>query len=350
MHETRIKILLQQVAAEYYMIQSPENLFYYSGFTGKEAILVISQNERLLFTDSRYTVQAKEESPAFTVIDIANQKASQFLQDKNPSMIAFEEDFVTAGMHKNMQTLLPQADWCALDKAALRQRSVKDAHELAMTRRAAEIADQSFLNILPLLVPGAKEKDVAMALEWEMRKMGAHSASFEIICASGARSAMPHGAASEKIMEQGDFVTLDFGCFVEGYTSDMTRTVVLGKATDKQKDIYETVKKAQEAGVLAIRAGISGKAADAVARDIIKEAGYGAYFGHALGHGTGLMIHEAPTLSPRSETVLESGMLVTVEPGIYIENFGGVRIEDLVYVTENGCLNLTSVSKELMEL
>lgn len=350
MKKNRIEILLASGLADCYMITSPENQYYYSGFTGGEATLVMTKNERLLFTDSRYTVQAKGEAPDFLVIDIASLKAIDYVMDKKPARIAYEADFVTAACYFVWQEKLPESTWIAADEAILSQRAIKDEDELNKTKQAAELADRAFAAILPMLKPGVREMDVAMALEWEMRKNGAQRASFDIICASGVRSAMPHGVASQKIMEPGDFVTLDFGCFVDGYASDMTRTVVLGKATLRQKEIYQTVLSAQKAGVAAVRSGLLGKEVDAVARDIITEAGLGEYFGHALGHGTGLMIHEAPTLSPRSEKKLEPGMLVTVEPGIYIEGFGGVRIEDLVCVTENGCLNLTTSDKELLEL
>ncbi|MBE7021886.1 MAG: aminopeptidase P family protein [Ruminococcaceae bacterium] len=350
MHFRRIQALQRKVKADYILICSPENLFYYSGFTGGEGTVLLGKNERLLFTDSRYIVQAKQEAPDFEIKNVAEQKVSQFLAEKKATSIGYEAEFVTAGAYLRLCEALPGAVWLPVDEEVLAQRAVKDAHEFSMTCRAAELADEAFTKVLPMLKPGTREKDVALALEWEMRKNGAQGASFEIICASGVRSAMPHGVAGEKIMEKGDFVTLDFGCFFEGYASDMTRTVVLGRATEEQRNIYETVLRAQKAGLSAIRAGITGKEADAAARSIIEEAGYGENFGHSLGHGTGLMIHEAPTLSPRSEKELSTGMLVTVEPGIYVEGLGGVRIEDLVCVQQNGHLNLTKSDKELLEL
>jgi len=346
----RVEVLLSAQKADYYMISSPENLYYYSGFTGGEGTLLIHQEKHLLFTDSRYTVQAKEEAPDFEVIDVAGQKPIDFLVAEAPAQIGFEGDFISASAYRNLIERLPEAEWVTMDEEILRQRSVKDAGELEKTRRAAQLADAAFAAIIPMLRPGVREKEVALSLEWEMRKNGAKKSSFDMICASGVRSAMPHGVASDKVMEAGDFVTLDFGCFVDGYTSDMTRTVVLGKASAKQKEVYQTVLRAQTEALAGLSAGVTGKAADKIARDIIKNAGYGDCFGHALGHGTGLLIHEAPTLSPRSETVLEPGMLVTVEPGIYIEGFGGVRIEDLVIITQNGYENLTTSKKELLEL
>ena len=350
MYQARIKALQKVTKTECIMIASPENLFYYSGFTGKEAILVIGSTELLLFTDSRYLIQAKEEAPDFEIIDIKNKKAIDYMAEKKVKSIAYEAEFLSAKAFFALQERIEGAAFEPIDSEILEQRAIKDSRELAMTKNAAELADAAFLKVLSSIRAGVREKDIAMALEWDMRKNGAQGASFEIVCASGLRSAMPHGTASDKIIETGDFVTLDFGCFFEGYASDMTRTVVIGKATDKQREIYETVLQAQKAALAVISAGVSGCDADKTARDIIKDAGYGDYFGHALGHGTGLMIHEQPVLSPRSEKKLVPGMLVTVEPGIYIENLGGVRIEDLVYVTEQGHLNLTTSDKELLEL
>ncbi len=350
MFQNRIEAFLGKIDADCLFITSPENLRYFSGFTGGEATLLVTKTERLLYTDSRYLIQAAEEAPDFQVIDIAGVRASDGLKERNPHSVAFEGACVSADEFLGLQEKLPEATWQSVSRDILVQRSVKDRTELDFTRRAAKLADDAFSHVLPFIKPGVTEKDVAMELEWYMRKNGASGPSFPIVCASGVRSAMPHGVATDKKLESGDFLTMDFGCLIEGYASDMTRTVVLGKATEEQKRIYETVKIAQETALTVVRAGISGKIADAAARDIIKEAGYGQYFGHALGHGTGLEIHEQPVLSPRSETILEPNMLVTVEPGVYVENLGGVRIEDLVIVTEKGIENLTSSTKELLEL
>lgn len=350
MFKKRVVQLLKTVSADAVLISSPENLQYYSGFTGGEAVLVLQNNSLTLFTDSRYFVQVKEEAPDFTLIDITKTKPTVYLQDVSPETIGFEEDFVSAKAAKAMADALPDSAWLGIDSEILTQRSIKDEAELALIRQAAMLADQAFSHVLPMLKPGACERDIALELEWYMRKHGASGVSFPIICASGFRSAMPHGVASKKILTVGDFVTMDFGCFYQGYASDMTRTVVLGKANPEQKKIYETVLSAQLAALEHLRAGITGKEADAVARNIISEAGYGEAFGHSLGHGVGLQIHEQPNLSPRSDTVLKPGAVVSVEPGIYIEGFGGVRIEDLVIITETGCENLTHSEKKLLEL
>lgn len=350
MYTKRVNKLLKEAAVAVIYITSPENMMYYSGFSGGEGALVLEPDSLKLFTDSRYLIQAGEEAPDFEIVDIAKKRAEVYLEEKRPDAMGYEENYMTAVAYNQMAEKIPTCSFIPLSEGMLRQRAVKDEKEQALTRQAERLADEAFYHVLPLIKPGVSEKEVALSLEWYMRKNGASAPSFPIICASGVRSAMPHGVATDKILEKGDFVTMDFGCFLEGYASDMTRTVVLGKASPEQKKIYQTVLKAQSAAVLAVAPGMTGKKIDAIAREIITDAGYGDCFGHALGHGTGLNIHERPVLSPRSEEILAPGMLVTVEPGIYIEGFGGVRIEDLMLVTEKGSENLTSSTKELLEL
>jgi len=227
-------------------------------------------------------------------------------------------------------------------------RRIKDKEEIRKIAQAEELGDRAFSYILDFIKAGKSEKEVAVELEFFMRRNGASKLSFDTICASGVRSAMPHGVASDKIIEKGDFVTLDFGCVLDGYCSDMTRTVVVGKATQRQKEIYEIVLKAQKSALDIVKAGILCKTADKVARDIIDNAGYKDNFGHGTGHSVGIEIHELPSLSPKSEDILEVGNVVSVEPGIYIEDFGGVRIEDLVQIMPDGIENLTKSKKNLL--
>ena len=227
----------------------------------------------------------------------------------------------------------------------------KDAGELKLLQKSMDISQQAFAKIMPLIKPGVSEAFISLELEFAMRRLGAEGKAFDFIVASGTRSALPHGVASDKLLAAGDFVTLDFGAVYKGYHSDMTRTLCLGPASEKQREIYALVLKAQEAGCQAVRPGKSGKEIDAVARQIINEAGYGEYFGHGLGHGLGLMIHEEPRLSPLGERILKAGMPVTVEPGIYLPGWGGVRIEDTVVVSADGCVNLTQhTGKKLLEI
>jgi Xaa-Pro aminopeptidase len=227
---------------------------------------------------------------------------------------------------------------------------VKTEKELEKMAKAADIADQAFHHIIGYIRPGVTERAVALELEIYMKKLGASALSFETIAASGVRSSMPHGIATDKIIEDGDFLTLDFGCVYDGYCSDMTRTVVVGKATQKQKKIYGVVLEAQIAALNAIREGINGIDVDKIARDVISSRGYGEYFGHGLGHGVGLEVHEEPRLSPTGTKKLLENMVVTDEPGIYIPGFGGVRIEDLIVVKKDGCEVLSKSPKQLIEL
>ena len=229
-------------------------------------------------------------------------------------------------------------------------RLIKDNHELSILKEAADIADAAFKHILDYIKPGLMELDVANELEFFMRKSGATSSSFDIIVASGWRSALPHGVASNKVIEKGDFVTMDFGALHKGYVSDITRTIAVGEPSDKLKEIYDVVLESQLRAMDQIKPGLTGIQADAIARDYITEKGYGEYFGHSLGHGIGLEVHEGPGLSYRSETKLVPGMVVTVEPGIYLPSIGGVRIEDDTLITESGNETLTHSTKDLIIL
>ena len=350
MYQNRIQQLLKTEINDAFLITSPENLYYFSGFTGGEGALFIDGDTKKLFTDSRYTVQAEEESPDFEIIDIAQTPLSSFLQTVGAKSIGFEDDYMTVSTMLAVKKAVPTLSLMPASRHIESIRIVKDQAELSLIAKAAKIADDAFSYILPNISPGKTEKEIALELEFFMRKNGADGVSFETVAASGYRSAMPHGVATEKEIQNGEFLTLDFGCKYKGYCSDMTRTVVVGKASDKQKKIYETVLSAQLAALDEIRAGRACRDIDAIARNIIKDAGYGDCFGHGLGHSVGLKIHEKPSLSPRSEDILMPNVTMTVEPGIYIKDFGGVRIEDLVIVTENGYQNLAGAPKELIEI
>lgn len=350
MYLKRIEKILKLTEAEALLINAQPEIFYLSGFTSEDAVLVITNEKRFIVTDSRYFIQAGEQAADFCLVDISEKAPSNIIKEETIKKIGFLDKSVTYDWFKRIQQKLPAVEFIGVSTLIEDVRKIKSADEINKIKKAAEIADAGFCHILKYIKAGMAELDVALELEFFMRKNGASALSFETICASGKRSAMPHGAASSKIIEEGDFVTLDFGCVYSGYVSDMTRTVVAGRADDKQKEIYNTVLCAQKEALLKIRAGEKAKEIDKIARDIIAKKGYGKNFGHGLGHSLGLCVHEAPSLSPKSEAVLKTDMLMTVEPGIYIENFGGVRIEDLVVIKENGCINLTSSPKELIEL
>jgi Xaa-Pro aminopeptidase len=351
----KLRGLLRERELPAMLVTDMENIRYLSGFTGSNAAVVVTGSEARFITDSRYTVQAGKECPGFTIRTCASSAGmadtvAEQLQEMGLTRLGFEADHLTVAAFEKWREKLPEIEWLPAEGVVEALRMVKDAEELKRIREAAALADRTFEHILPYLKPGASERDIAIEIEYFMKRAGAEKEAFDTIVASGARSAMPHGRASEKLLEAGDFVTMDFGARLHGYHSDLTRTVVIGKATERQREIYETVREAQETGLKAIRAGVTGKDADAAARAVIEAKGFGENFGHGLGHGLGRTVHDGGSLSPRSETTLAAGMVMTVEPGIYLDGWGGVRIEDDVVVTENGCEVLTRSTKELLEL
>lgn len=350
MYIERLKKLIDTIPANATLILSPENLYYFSGFTGGEGMLYIDKKRLILFTDSRYTVQAKSESPDFEIIDTADTSVAEFLKLQGDKAYGFEDDYVTFSKFASLKRISPKSVFSPVSSHIDKIRMIKDDSEIEKIKTAARIADSAFSYILDKISVGKTERQIALDLEYFMKSQGAEGLSFDTIVASGVRSALPHGTATDKVIESGDFVTLDFGCKYKGYCSDMTRTVVVGKASQNQKEIYNTVLTAQKASLDTIRAGELAKAVDDAARSIIIDAGYGKNFGHGLGHSLGLMVHESPSCSPKSADILTENMLMTIEPGIYIEDFGGVRIEDLVLITKDGHENLTSSEKELTEL
>ncbi len=330
------------------LLTSPHNMRYFSGFSGGEGAVWISPKSRIVFTDSRYIEQAQGEAPDFEVRETNNWQAEvdSIINDAAQAAVAFEEKFLTADIYLK----LDNAKLCAASGELEALRMVKSEAELDIMQKAEDICCRAFERILHFIKPGVSEKALAAELEYYLRQEGAEGFAFETIAISGERCSLPHGVPSDKLIQMGDFVTMDFGAVLQGYCSDMTRTVVVGKASAGQKKIYSIVREAQQAGLDCIQAGILGKAADAAARNVINTSGYGEYFRHSLGHGVGLLVHEQPNLSPKSETVLAENMVVTCEPGIYIPSFGGVRIEDMVCVKNGGIVNFTHSAKDLIEL
>lgn len=329
----------------------PENRRYLSGFTGTAGYVVITKDRSIFITDFRYVEQAKEQCKGYEIIKHTDDKTVyDIINELGISKLGFEEEFVTYQQYEDFDKKLNNIKLLPLKGIINKLRIIKSDDEIVEIRKAAEIADMAFEHVCKIMKPGVTEWEVALEIEGFMKKNGATSTSFDSIVASGKRSSLPHGVASKKEIENGDFVTLDFGCVYNGYCSDMTRTVVIGKASEKQKEIYNIVLEAQEAVLEHIKPGMKGHEADKIARDIIKKRGYGDYFGHGLGHGVGLEVHESPRLSPTSNETLEPNMIVTDEPGIYVPDFGGVRIEDLIVITKDGCERLSKSPKHLMEL
>ncbi len=332
------------------------NIRYITGFTGSDSYAVISEISRGFITDSRYTEQAESEckgfevirwrSPAPGLIETIQSTCNRY----GIKRLGFEKDWVTFDLYEKLSNGLNGIVLVPTLGLVEGIRYIKDESEIECIRKAARIADEAFEEILEFIKPGVTEKDIERELQYTIKKKGAEDIGFPTIVASGRRSSLPHAIPSDRKIEKGDFITLDFGAMYKGYRSDMTRTVVVGEADGKQKEIYDIVKAAQAEGEKAIKAGVSGRVPDDCARGYIKAAGYGDFFGHGLGHGVGLDIHEEPFMSSSCEKTLAEGNVITVEPGIYLPDWGGVRIEDTVLVKADGIEILTKSSKELIEL
>ncbi|QDP40577.1 M24 family metallopeptidase [Radiobacillus deserti] len=334
------------------LITNDKNRRYMTGFTGTAGVVLITQDKAILITDFRYIEQATEQASDYEIVEHKQSIVLEIADQINKfglKQVGFEKEDLTYAIYESYREKLG-VDLVPTSGLVETLRLIKTEDEIKILKSAAEIADAAFDHILTFIKPGVKEIDVSNELEFFMRKQGATSSSFDIIVASGKRSALPHGVASDKEIQSGELVTLDFGALYKGYCSDITRTVAVGSINDKLKEIYDIVLQAQIKGMEGIKAGITAKQADALTRDYIEDKGYGSYFGHSTGHGIGLDVHEGPGLSFRSEQVLEPGMVVTVEPGIYVADIGGCRIEDDTVVTKDGNETLTHSPKQFITL
>ncbi|WP_327078710.1 M24 family metallopeptidase [Planococcus sp. CAU13] len=340
---------MTQHEMEAFLITSEYNLRYITGFTGSSGLAIVTTDKALFITDFRYTEQAAEQCKGFEVIQAKTnllEEAAEQTKNLGIKSLSFEQDFVTYANYEQYKEKMA-VELKPVSGIIEKIRMIKTPEEVEILKAAAKIADDAYEYICTFIKPGMTELEVANELEFFMRRQGAASSSFDIIVASGHRGALPHGVASEKVIQSGELVTMDFGALYNGYISDITRTVAVGEPSEKMKEVYQVVLEAQELGVEKIGPAMTGFDADAIGRDHIKAKGYGDAFGHSTGHGIGLEVHEAPGLSFKSQTVLEPGMAVTVEPGIYLPGIGGVRIEDDILITESGNERLTNSSKEL---
>ncbi len=341
---------MDRAGMDAFYVSAMNNVFYLSGFFGTAGILFVTKEQTYLVTDFRYITQAKLQAPGCKIIDNVSGEEkifSQLIKEHDIKSVGFERDYVTYSRFIKLEKLFKGCRLLAAANMVEESRAVKSPDEMETIRKACEIADIAFENIQPKIRSGMTELQVAAMLEYEMKMKGATEPSFETIVASGKRSAMPHGTASTKVIEKGDFVVLDFGCKFNGYCSDITRTVVVGEPSDKQRNIYEKVLKVQLGSLENVKSEAKCSEIDLKSREMFKEWGIDEYFGHSLGHGVGLDIHENPRLSSRSPDILKENMIVTVEPGIYIPDEFGVRIEDTVAVEKNGARRLTTSTKEL---
>ena len=342
MRVEKVREYIKEKGLDGVIVSSWQNVWYLSGFTGYgDAALLVTVESAFIITDSRYYVQAAEQSPDFELVkgNCASSKLMKDLMEKNSvKRVGYENLAVLysdyCGYYKALDAVL-----CEIGDLFDRLRLIKSAEEISAVESSCDLASDALIRILPEIKPGKTEIEIAALLEYEMRVAGAEKPSFDTIIASGIRGSMPHGTAGKKIIEPGDGVTIDFGAFYGGFCSDMTRTFFVGEPSGEMRRIYNVVMEAQQKAIDEFRYGMTGKELDKIARDCITFAGYGEYFGHSLGHGVGINIHESPAVSPGSDTVLEPGMIFSIEPVVYVPNIGGVRIEDLVTI-ENGKLRV----------
>ncbi len=337
--------------ADAILITNLNNIYYLTGFSGTAATVFISGSRRIFLTDSRYTLIAKSVVKNFDIVETrdALTEISKIVKNDKLTVVGFEEE-VSYNYFKSIETSFPNLQLLPLTNFVENLRMIKDVSEIEAIRRACHISDRAFLDLLDFIKPNkTSEREVMNFLDGRMRQLGATGASFDFIVASGYRSAMPHGVASDKIIQMGDMLTMDFGCYYNHYVSDITRTVHIGPASDEENEIYGLVLRSNQAVIDSVKPGMTRRDYDKVARDVIDEAGYGQFFTHGIGHGVGLDVHEVPYFSNYDGSV-EVGMVITDEPGIYIDNSFGVRIEDDLVITENGCEVLTLAPKELIVL
>ncbi len=349
----RLRALLATTNGDALLVTHAVNRRYLSGFTGSAGVLLITQGNAALITDFRYRDQAPQQAQGFEIIEhgkVMNATIADVLGQWGVKTLLFEDADMTFASYRALEQAVGSVQLQPAGGLVEQLRTVKDEGEIAIMQEAADLADRAFDHILGFIKPGVTEAQIALELEVFMRSQGATSSSFDTIVASGERSALPHGVASDKAIGRDEFVKLDFGAYYKGYCSDITRTVVVGKPSDKHREIYGIVLEAQQYALEHLAPGMTGKEGDALTRDIITRYGYGECFGHGTGHGLGMEIHEAPRLSLTGDTVLTPGMTVTVEPGIYLPGFGGVRIEDDVVITESGIHILTRSPKHLITL
>ncbi len=348
----RILAQLPELKLDSLLISALPNVRYLCGFTGSNALLLIGGDRPTLFTDPRYAIQAEEQAPECKVSIVRSSPfaaASKVISRKKWRKIGFEAGRIIYGSYVELSENLGLGAALKPTVGLVEQyRMVKSGAEIDLIRQAVETNSRAFANTLKLLRPQMTELELAAELEYQMRLLGAEKAAFETLVASGTRSALPHGQPTSNPLKSGELLLIDMGAMQAGYASDMTRMLHLGKPGARARTLYKAVLEAQLAGVSAVRENVTASAVDRKARQVLKAHGLEKNFVHSTGHGLGLEIHEPPRVGKKDQTILQAGMVITIEPGAYIEGFGGVRIEDTVLVTETGCEVLTPTPKELI--
>jgi Xaa-Pro aminopeptidase len=348
---SKIRGQLKETGLDALLVTGGTNRRYVTGFPSSAGALFITKARAVFMTDSRY-IEAAQKAIAFAEVRPVSGKETyaalvkQIMDEDNVAAVGFEEESMTYAEYRSWTQKIGDVLRPA-QKILTSLRMSKSREDLAALRAAQKIAEEAFYSILPMISTQITERELAAELIYRLLRCGADDISFEPIVVSGVRSSMPHGVPGDDMIRKG-FLTIDFGAKKNGWCSDTTRTLCVGEPTHEMRKVYDTVLAAQKAGIAAARAGIPGRDVDAAARRVIEEAGYGEYFGHGFGHGLGLDVHEAPTLSPSGSETLPAGAVVSAEPGIYIPGRFGVRIEDVLYLTEDGCENITTLPKHLI--
>ncbi len=351
---SRIKGLQKSLEkGEAALIFDPSNRFYFTGFRSSAGIVAVTETKAVFLIDFRYVEKAKSVVTSAEVVLSTNmyKQLCEFLKCEGVKRVYLENESIDLAAFLKLKEVLSGIEISTenkIQRAITELRTLKRDEEIACIKAAQEITDETFSYILDRIKIGKTEREIALEMEFFARKNGSEGVAFDFIVVSGKNSSLPHGVPTEKPLEKGDFLTMDFGARVGGYCSDMTRTVAVGEVGDKQREVYDTVLKAQSMALEKIKEGVSCKEIDAVARDYIYTHGFENCFGHGLGHSLGIDVHESPAFNTRDGSVLKRGTVMTVEPGIYLEGMFGVRIEDMVVVTKDGCENLTKSPKELI--
>ena len=349
----RLMEALKEKAFDAALIHRPENMRYLTGYTGEGCVFVCGA-ETVVVTDFRYVEQASRQAPGLRVLSTdaqhpENNRILELTDAHAVRRLAVERDYLSYDHHEALRAKLPFVELGGLDSLPEELRLIKDADEIESIQKSAAIASRAFENILSRIHPGMTEKQVQIMLDYEMLSLGSEGNAFDTIAAAGVNGSLPHAIPSDNVIRSGDLLTLDFGAKVNGYCSDMTRTVAFGKISPELREIYDLVYAAHMAALQAVRPGAICGDLDKIARDMI-DARFPGAFGHSLGHGVGLFIHEQPRVASRSQTVLLPGYVITIEPGVYIPGLGGCRIEDMAILTSDGCIDPTTAPKQLIEL
>lgn len=341
---SRLRDRMRTAEIDGLVVSSPSNIFYLSAFRGSSGAVLVTGQRLLLFSDFRYRLQAREEAPQFEFVEAPKRllaRVGETAGEDGLQRLGYDPAHLTCEMRDELAEGTPDLDLAPAEGLVETLRSVKSADEIDRIAAAAALADKALTHMIALLRPGAIEREIALEGEFLMRRQGAEAAAFDVIVASGPRSALPHAETTDRELRPGDLVVIDIGAKVSGYCSDMTRTFAVQSAPKTAQDIYGIVYGAQRAAAAGVHAGAVCGNVDSIARSIIEEAGHSDDFGHGLGHGVGIEVHEAPRLAKDQEAALVAGNVVTVEPGIYVDGFGGVRLEDLLVVRDEGADTIT---------